>query len=280
VATKILELTDVNVVKAAGGIVCREGSSGETEIVVVHRPAYDDWTLPKGKVDSDETPQECALREVREETVLAAAELDAEIARRFMYPLVATDEQGGSQTLLDEAHRRADHLLLLAFGEDDALRAAAQPLVHPLQKTGDGIAPRAQLRPVCIHICDRPAGNARIHCRLRDRGRHEGDQARIERNRNDILGAIFRPKPVRRRNLVGYILARQHDRFEHRRMLVQRGLDLAQLDAVAAQLDLLVGATEELQRSVGPVARQIPRPIPALPILDFGCPLGVWILDC
>jgi len=68
VATKILELTDVNVVKAAGGIVCRESSSGETEIVVVHRPAYDDWTLPKGKVDSDETPEECALREVKEET--------------------------------------------------------------------------------------------------------------------------------------------------------------------------------------------------------------------
>jgi len=68
VATKILELTDVNVVKAAGGVVCREGSSGETEIVVVHRPAYDDWTLPKGKVDPDETPEECALREVREET--------------------------------------------------------------------------------------------------------------------------------------------------------------------------------------------------------------------
>ncbi len=67
-ATKILELTDVNVVKAAGGIVCREGSSGETEIVVVHRPAYDDWTLPKGKVDSDETPEQCALREVKEET--------------------------------------------------------------------------------------------------------------------------------------------------------------------------------------------------------------------
>ena len=67
-ATKIFELTDVNVVKAAGGVVCREGSSGETEIVVVHRPAYDDWTLPKGKVDTDETPEECALREVREET--------------------------------------------------------------------------------------------------------------------------------------------------------------------------------------------------------------------
>ena len=67
-ATKILDVTDVNVVKAAGGVVCREGSSGETEIVVVHRPAYDDWTLPKGKVDPDETPEQCALREVKEET--------------------------------------------------------------------------------------------------------------------------------------------------------------------------------------------------------------------
>ena len=67
-ATKILEVTDVNVIKAAGGIVCRKGASGKTEIVVVHRPAYDDWTLPKGKIDPEETPEECALREVREET--------------------------------------------------------------------------------------------------------------------------------------------------------------------------------------------------------------------
>jgi 8-oxo-dGTP pyrophosphatase MutT (NUDIX family) len=69
VATKILEVADVNVViKAAGGIVCRSNGSGKTQIVVVHRPGYDDWTLPKGKVDPDETPEECALREVREET--------------------------------------------------------------------------------------------------------------------------------------------------------------------------------------------------------------------
>lgn len=67
-ATKILEVTDVNVVKGAGGVVCREGASGTTEIVLVHRPAYNDWTLPKGKVDPDETPEECALREVKEET--------------------------------------------------------------------------------------------------------------------------------------------------------------------------------------------------------------------
>ena len=67
-ATKILEVTDVNVIKAAGGVVCRTNGSGKTEVVVVHRPAYDDWTLPKGKIDPEETPEECALREVREET--------------------------------------------------------------------------------------------------------------------------------------------------------------------------------------------------------------------
>lgn len=69
-ATKILDVTDVSVVRAAGGVVCRTSRSGKTEIAIIHRPAYDDWTLPKGKMEPDESPQECALREVREETGL------------------------------------------------------------------------------------------------------------------------------------------------------------------------------------------------------------------
>ena len=67
-ATKILEVADVSVIRAAGGIVCRQTRSGETEIAVIHRPGYDDWTLPKGKVEPDESAEDCALREVREET--------------------------------------------------------------------------------------------------------------------------------------------------------------------------------------------------------------------
>jgi len=57
-------------VRAAGGIVHRRGPGGEPEVLLVHRPRYDDWSLPKGKGDPGERDEETALREVEEETGL------------------------------------------------------------------------------------------------------------------------------------------------------------------------------------------------------------------
>ena len=57
-------------VRAGGGVVLRPGEGGP-EIVLIHRPRYDDWSFPKGKRDGDETDEETALREVLEETGLA-----------------------------------------------------------------------------------------------------------------------------------------------------------------------------------------------------------------
>jgi len=68
-----------DVVRAAGGLVTRDGDRGALEILLVHRPRYDDWTLPKGKVEPGETDEECALREVEEETSLVCA-LGEEVA--------------------------------------------------------------------------------------------------------------------------------------------------------------------------------------------------------
>src|ERR671928_144108 len=52
---------------AAGSIVWRR-SGGGVEVALVHRPQYDDWTLPKGKLDPGEGFEEAAVREVEEET--------------------------------------------------------------------------------------------------------------------------------------------------------------------------------------------------------------------
>jgi 8-oxo-dGTP diphosphatase len=48
----------------------RDAGSGRREVAVVHRPGRDDWSLPKGKLAADESFEECALREVEEETGL------------------------------------------------------------------------------------------------------------------------------------------------------------------------------------------------------------------
>jgi 8-oxo-dGTP diphosphatase len=55
-------------VRAAGGVVWRPTAGGDRLYAVVHRPAYDDWTLPKGKLAAGESEIEGALREVEEET--------------------------------------------------------------------------------------------------------------------------------------------------------------------------------------------------------------------
>jgi 8-oxo-dGTP diphosphatase len=57
-------------IRAAGGIVVRRGPDGTSEVLLVHRPRYGDWSLPKGKADPGERDEDTALREVEEETGL------------------------------------------------------------------------------------------------------------------------------------------------------------------------------------------------------------------
>ena len=64
-------------VQAAGGVLLRPAGDG-VEVAVIHRPKYEDWSLPKGKLDAGEGYRLAALREVEEETGMRA-ELDAEL---------------------------------------------------------------------------------------------------------------------------------------------------------------------------------------------------------
>lgn len=58
------------IIRAAGGVLWRHSTTaaGGLEVAVIHRPRYDDWSLPKGKLGAAESDLEGAVREVLEET--------------------------------------------------------------------------------------------------------------------------------------------------------------------------------------------------------------------
>lgn len=59
-------------IKAAGAVLWRRNAANEIEVALVHRPRYDDWSLPKGKLEIGESHIACAYREVLEETGVTA----------------------------------------------------------------------------------------------------------------------------------------------------------------------------------------------------------------
>lgn len=69
----------IRTVLAAGGLVRRRRQDGVEEILVVHRPTYDDWSFPKGKLEAGESEEDAAVREVEEETGLLCR-LERELA--------------------------------------------------------------------------------------------------------------------------------------------------------------------------------------------------------
>jgi 8-oxo-dGTP pyrophosphatase MutT (NUDIX family) len=59
-------------VRAAGAVVWRRGPRGRPETLLIHRPRYDDWSFPKGKLKTGESDEQAALRELEEEVGIRA----------------------------------------------------------------------------------------------------------------------------------------------------------------------------------------------------------------
>ena len=58
---------------AAGAVLWRKSEKKKIEVLIIHRPKYDDWTFPKGKAEIGEPLIACAYREVLEETNIETA---------------------------------------------------------------------------------------------------------------------------------------------------------------------------------------------------------------
>jgi 8-oxo-dGTP diphosphatase len=129
------------VIEAAGGAVWRRTSKGALKVLLVHRPDYDDWTLPKGKLESGETAKAAALREVEEETGLRC-ELEVELpsvryadrkgrAKRVRYwamrPIDGTFEPNHEVDEVRWAHV-ADAIALLSYEHDEIVVEALRDL--------------------------------------------------------------------------------------------------------------------------------------------------------
>jgi 8-oxo-dGTP diphosphatase len=132
-----------SIVRAAGGIVSRKNQRGDIEVLLVHRPHRGDWSFPKGKREPAETDEECARREVWEETGLTCA-LGVELPpvsyrdgegrpKTVRYWTMTADGAAEARNEVDEVRWLGidDAARLLSYAADRALLAAFRALAVP-----------------------------------------------------------------------------------------------------------------------------------------------------
>jgi len=133
-------------IEAGGGVIV-DMTKGKPRYLLIHRPRYDDWSLPKGKLNAGEKHRDAALREVKEETGLLC-EIVAKLSpvnyitpngnpKRVKYWLMAA--LSGSFVRNDEVDavtwvKRSQAMSLLTHVHDQAVLVEAHLIVKDLRR--------------------------------------------------------------------------------------------------------------------------------------------------
>lgn len=139
-------------IEAAGGVIV-DMSKGKPRYLLIHRPRYDDWSLPKGKLDRGEKHRDAALREVKEETGLVCDVLAKLSNVNYLTPNGNTkrvkywlmEARSGSFVRNDEVDavtwvKRSQAMSLLTHVHDQAVVVEAHLLVKQLRRQAKNLA--------------------------------------------------------------------------------------------------------------------------------------------
>lgn len=138
--SRVVEPTAADVL-AAGAVLWRPAPHG-VEIALVHRPRYDDWSFPKGKLDPGELVPSCAIREVREETGLDVR-LGVPLSSQ-RYPLDQRSTGGNGR------HKRVHYWAARVVGDDDVAGYLPNDEIDEVRWV-----PRARARDLLTYAHDR-----------------------------------------------------------------------------------------------------------------------------
>ena len=139
-------------IEAGGGVIV-DMSKGKPRYLLIHRPRYDDWSFPKGKLDSGEKHRDAALREVKEETGLVCDVL-AKLSpvnyitpngnpKRVKYWLM--EARSGKFVRNDEVDavtwvKRSQAMSLLTHVHDQAVLVEAHLIVKEIRRQAKNVA--------------------------------------------------------------------------------------------------------------------------------------------
>jgi len=125
------------------------------------------------------------------------------------------DQDRAGEAFIDHGLHRAQHGFFFALGVRHAFEAGARLLEYRLHQQAGAEHVLRELLAIGCHVRDRAGGDAGVHRRLRDGRRQLHQQARIERARNQVLGAEYRHVAAIGRAQIGGFLSRQRrDRLD------------------------------------------------------------------